>query len=91
MHYYGVSILTRTQSIVNNCIDCSTIVNDQLSASAITPDMGHDGWANVVTLSNIHERSSFTSRFHLYKNTKVCMKHHKNAFELHFKIRILVL
>ena len=36
--------------------------------------MGHDGWANVITLSNIHERSLFTSRFHLYKNTKVSME-----------------
>ena len=52
------------------------IVNDRLSALelAITPDMGHDGWANDVTLSNIHERSLFTSRFHLYKNTKVSME-----------------
>ena len=49
------------------------IVNDRLSALeiAITPDMGHDGWANDVTLSNIHHRSLFTSHFHLYKNTKV--------------------
>ena len=62
--------------IASNCIDRSAIVNDQWSALelAITADMGHDGWANVVTLSNIHERSSFTSRFHLYKNTKVSME-----------------
>ena len=54
-----------------NCIDSSAIVIGQLSALglALTPDMGHDEWANVVTLSNIHERSLFTSRFHLYKNT----------------------
>ena len=52
------------------------IVNNRLSALklAITPDMGHDGWANDVTLSNIHECSLFTSRFHLYKNTKVSME-----------------
>ena len=57
-------------------IDCSAIVNDRLSALelAITPIMGHDGWANDVTLSNSHERSLFTSRFHLYKNTKVSME-----------------
>ena len=61
---------------LTSCIDCSAIVNDQFSALelAITPDMGHDGWANVVTLSNIRERSLFTSRFHLYKNTKVSME-----------------
>ena len=41
---------------------------------AITPNMGHDGWASVVKLSNIHGRSIFTSRFHLYKNTKVSME-----------------
>ena len=52
------------------------IVNDRLSALelAITPAIGHDGWANDVTLSNIHERSLFTSRFLLYKNTKVSME-----------------
>ena len=51
------------------------IINDRLSAFelAITRDMGHDGWANDVTLSNIHERSLFTLRFHLYKDTKVSM------------------
>ena len=40
------------------------IVNDRFNALelAITPDMGHDGWANDVTLSNIHGRSLFTSR-----------------------------
>ena len=43
------------------------IVNNRLGALelAITPNIGHDGWANVVTLSNIHERSLFISRFHL--------------------------
>ena len=58
------------------CIDRSAIVNDRLSALqlAIAPDMGHDGWANDVTLSNIHERYLFTSRFHLYENTKVSME-----------------
>ena len=37
------------------------IVNDRLSALelAITPNMGHDGWASDVALSNIHERSLF--------------------------------
>ena len=52
------------------------IVNDRLSPSevAIIPDMGHDGWVNDVTLSNIHQRSLFTSRFHLYKNTKESME-----------------
>ena len=51
------------------------IVNDRLSALelAITPDMGH-GWASDVALSNIHERSSLTSRFLLFKNTKVSIK-----------------
>ena len=31
------------------------IVNDRLSALelATTPDMGHDGWANDVTLGNV--------------------------------------
>ena len=58
------------------CIDCSAIVNDRLGAlePAITPDMGHDEWASVVTLSNTHERSVFTSRFHLHKNTKLSME-----------------
>ena len=52
------------------------IVNDRLSALelAITPDMGHDGWANDVTLSNILERSLFTLRFLLYKNSKVSIE-----------------
>ena len=49
--------------------------------------MGH-GWASDVALSNTHERSSLTSRFLLYKNTKVSIN---NAFEPHFKIRILFL
>ena len=37
------------------------IVNDRLSAFelAITPNMGHDGWASDVALSNIHERSLY--------------------------------
>ena len=50
--------------------------------------MGHEVWASDVRLSNIHEHSLFTSPFHLYQNTKV-WKLHKNAFEPHFKIRIL--
>ena len=56
-------------------IDCSAIVNDRMSAlePAITRVMGHDGWANDVMLSNVHEHSLFTSRFHLYKNTKVTL------------------
>ena len=64
------------ESIVNNCIDCSAIVNDRLGALelAITPDMGHDEWANDVTLSNIHKRFLFTSYFDLYKNTKISME-----------------
>ena len=55
-------------------MDCSAIVNDQLSALelAITPDMGH-GWASDVAHSNIHERNLFTLLFNLYKNTKVSM------------------
>ena len=60
------------------CIDCSAIVYDQLSALelVVTPDMGHEEWANVVTPSNIHERffCLFTSHFPLYKNTKVIME-----------------
>ena len=35
--------------------------------------MGH-GWASDVMLSNIHECSSLTSRFLLYKNTKFSIK-----------------
>ena len=52
------------------------IVNDRLSALqlAITPDMGHDWWASDFALSNLHERSLITRRFHLYKNTKVSME-----------------
>ena len=44
------------KSFVNNCIDCSAIVNDRLSALelVITADMGHDGWASDIALSNIH-------------------------------------
>ena len=54
-------------SIVNNGATVYAIVNDRLSALelAITPDMGHDGWASDVALSNIHERSLITRRFHL--------------------------
>ena len=52
----------------------SAIVNDQLSALELAPDIGHEGWANVVTLSNIHECSLLTSRFHLHKNTGVSME-----------------
>ena len=81
MHSYGVSILTfvflyKYQSIVNNGATVCAIVNDRLNALelAITPDMGHDGWANDVTLSNIHERSLFIRRFRLYKNSKVSME-----------------
>ena len=48
-------------------IDSSAIVNDRLSALelATTPDMGHDGWASDVTLSNIHERSFIYIAFSL--------------------------
>ena len=62
--------------IANNGATVYAIVNDRLSALevAITPDMGHDGWATDVTLSKIHDRSLFTSLFHLYKNTKVSME-----------------
>ena len=62
------------------------IVNDRLSALelAITPDMGHDGWANDVTLSNI------LCLHHLFiyiRTQKYVWKHHTNAFETYFKIR----
>ena len=52
-------------AIIDLHIDCSAIVNDQLSALelAITPNMGH-GWASDVALSNIHERYLFRSLFH---------------------------
>ena len=71
MHYYGVLILTfvflckRKRDVNEEHIDCSAIVNDQLSALelAITPNMGH-GWASDVALSNIHERYLFRSLFH---------------------------
>ena len=60
--------------IFNNGATVCAIVNDRLSALnlelAITPNMSHDGLANVVTLSNIHGRFLFISRFHLYKNPK---------------------
>ena len=61
---------------MNNGATVYAIVHDRLSALelAVTPDMGHDGWASVVTLCNIHESSLLTSRFHLYKNTKVSME-----------------
>ena len=78
MHSYGVSILTFV--FLYKCKRLGStvyaIVNDRLSALelAITPDMGHDGWASDVALSTIHERSLITRRFHLYKNTKVSME-----------------
>ena len=58
----------RTTSFMPYGATVYAIVNDRLSALelAITPGVGHDGWANVVTLSNIHERSLFTSRFQLF-------------------------
>ena len=60
----------------NNGATVYALVHDHLSALELptTPDMGHDGWASFVTLNNIHERSIFTSCFHLYKNTKVSME-----------------
>ena len=69
-------LIKHAQTIVNNGASVYAIVRDLLTALelAITPDMGHDGWASDVTLSNIHERSLFTSHFHLYKNTKVSME-----------------
>ena len=73
----------------NNGSTVYAIVNDRLSALelATTPDVGHDGRANEVTLSYIHERSLFTSRFHLYKKTKVSMETpYKNAFEAKINI-----
>ena len=81
MHNYGVLILTfvflykRKRDVNEERYSLYAIVNDRLSALelAITPDMGH-GWASDVALSNIHERSSLTSRFLLYKNTKVSIK-----------------
>ena len=65
----------KTRSIVYNSATVYAIVNDILSALelAMTPDMGHDGWTSDVTLSHIYERSLFTSRFHLHRNTKVSM------------------
>ena len=59
--------------LVAHCIDCSAIVNNRLSPLelAITPDMGHDGLASDVALSNIHGRSLFTRRFHLNKKVSV--------------------
>ena len=71
-----VTHIRSAQLIVNNGTTVyKAIVNDRLRALelAITPDMGH-GWASDVALSNIHERSSLTSRFLLYKNTKVSIK-----------------
>ena len=71
--------LSISNALNRSSIDGATvyaIVTDRLSALelAITPDMGHDGWASDVVLGNIHERSLITRRFHLYKNTKVCME-----------------
>ena len=62
---------TRTKFCKNGAT-VYAIVNDHLSALelAIAPNMGHDGWVNVVTLSNTHERSLFTSRFHIYIRTQ---------------------
>ena len=58
-------LTTNTHECYLAHIDCSAIVNVQLSALelAITPNMGH-GWASDVALSNIHERHLFTSLFH---------------------------
>ena len=71
-------LFTSYMTVVNgHSVDCSAIVNNRLNALglAITPPyMGHDGWANDVTLSNIHERSLFTSRFHFYKKAKISME-----------------
>ena len=58
-HYHNqlysikVKHILASQNTLPNCIDCSAIDNDGLSSLelAITPAMGHDGWANVVTLS----------------------------------------
>ena len=65
-------------TIDNNGATVYAIINDWLSTLelAITPNIGHDGWTNDVTLSNIHERSLFTSRFQLYnyRNTKASME-----------------
>ena len=57
MHSYAV---IRAQSIVYNGATVYAIVNDRLNTLelAITLDMGHDGWASDVALSNIHERFS---------------------------------
>ena len=63
-------------STLGEYVSFHVLFNDQLSALelVITPDMGHDGWANDVKLRNIRERFLSTSRFHLYKNTKVSME-----------------
>ena len=47
------------QSIVSNGATVYAIVGDRLSALELarTPDMGHNGWANDVTLSHIHDRA----------------------------------
>ena len=68
--------LPRGSPLHYRCTTVYAIANDWLSALdlAITLDMGHDGWANDVTLSSIHELSLFTLHFHLYKNTKVSME-----------------
>ena len=59
---WGFQYMENLQLIVNNGATVYAIVNDRLSALelAITADMGHDGWASDVALSNIHERSLFT-------------------------------
>ena len=64
--YLSYSLVIASSNALNRShIDCSAIVNDQLSALelAITPNMGH-GWASDVALSNIHERYLFTWLFH---------------------------
>ena len=79
-------------STLGEYVSSHVLFNDRLSALELakTLDMGH-GWASDVTLSNIHERSSLTSRFVYIRIQKSVLKHHNNAFEAHFKIRILVL
>ena len=66
------------------CYSLYAIVNDRLSALelAITPGVGHDGWANDVTLSNIHERSLFTSRFQLFQDHR---SNHGNTIRMHLR------
>ena len=74
-------------------VDCSAIVNDQLSALelAITPDMGHGGGAvtsRTVTFMSVICLHCFLIYIRTQKEVWI---HYKNAFEPHFKIRILVL